>query len=339
MKNKTVVLLVVALVCGLGAAFLTARLIADRSRPVQEEKVDVLVAKGPVPQYKALKEPEKYFVSKTVTKSEAPKGALTKLDDLRGKRLKVPLSQDKVVTQSDLLDEKGTGAGMQGLVPDGYLAFSIEVNPSSGVGGFVLPHTKVDVLATLKRNDVRSMAQIILQDVLVLAVGTRSDRDENTQSMVAQTVTLALTPDDAMKVALAADVANLRLALRGDGDNKQREVKPVKVGDFLRGMPGGPDDPDNIVQVPVKNGGSNLVAGLPLDPLTKAPAEEFKKPDPVWRVQIREGDRVRVQEFYRNKNGDLVTGTDAKIEKVFGEAKKDETPTTPPATENKEGGY
>jgi pilus assembly protein CpaB len=330
-KNKTVVLLVVALVCGLGAAFLTARLIADRSKPQQEEKVDVLVAKGAVPQYKPLLEPEKYFVSKSVTKSEAPKGALSKFDDLRGKRLKVPLSTDKVVTHSDLLDDKSTGAGMAGLVPDGFLAVSIEVSASSGVAGFILPHTKVDVLATLKRNDARSTAQIILQDVLILAVGTRSDRDENTQSMVAHTVTLALTPEDAMKLSLVSEVAQLRLALRGDGDTKQREIKPIKLEDVIKPTPG---DPDSGTQVVGKNGGT-FVGGLPLDPLTKAPAEEFKKPEPVWRVQIREGDRVRVQEFYRNKNGDLVSGGDARAERS-GEAKKEETPT-PPATENKEG--
>jgi pilus assembly protein CpaB len=332
-KNKTVVLLVVALVCGLGAAFLTARLIADRSKPQQEEKVDVLVAKGAVPQYKPLLEPEKYFVSKSVTKSEAPKGALSKFDDLRGKRLKVPLSADKVVTHSDLLDDKNTGAGMAGLVPDGFLAVSIEVSASSGVAGFILPHTKVDVLATLKRNDVRSTAQIILQDVLVLAVGNRSDRDENTQSMVAHTVTLALSPEDAMKVSLVSEVAQLRLALRGDGDTKQREIKPIKLEDVIKPTPG---DPDSGTPVVTKNGGSIVVGGLPLDPLTKAPAEEFKKPDPVWRVQIREGDRVRVQEFYRNKNGDLVSGGDARAEKVSTDPKKEETPT-PPATDNKEG--
>ena len=43
MKPKTMVLILAAVACGLGASFMTSRLLSERQS--DEEKVDVLVAK------------------------------------------------------------------------------------------------------------------------------------------------------------------------------------------------------------------------------------------------------------------------------------------------------
>jgi len=327
MKNKTAILLVVALVCGLGAAYLTSKVLADRSKAPAEEKVEVFVAKSSVPQYKPLKEPEKYFVKKSMTKSEAPKGAITKIEDLKNKRLKVPLGVDKVVTQSDLLDDKGTGAGMEGLVPEGHRAVAIKVNPETGAGGFILPHTKVDVVATMKRGDTKSTSQIILQDVLVLAVGAKTDRDETTQSMVAQTVTLALVPDDVMLIALASEVSQLRLALRPEGESKQQPLSAKKVSDFLKGKVDPSEEAETVTVAPGKPGLTPNGQALP----TTEPTPE-NKPKPDWTVTVRLGDQYQApKHYYLHQNGQYVPFPDAKKE----EPKKEET-TTPPATEKKD---
>ena len=60
MKPKTLILMVVAVGCGLAASYMTSKLLADRRQeaPV-EEKVDVLTAKIKVPQFTVIKEPDK----------------------------------------------------------------------------------------------------------------------------------------------------------------------------------------------------------------------------------------------------------------------------------------
>ena len=49
MKPKTIILMVVAIVCGLAASYMTSRLLADRSKPEVEEKITVLVASKSLP--------------------------------------------------------------------------------------------------------------------------------------------------------------------------------------------------------------------------------------------------------------------------------------------------
>lgn len=53
MKSKTVILMVVAVVCGLAASYMTSRLLADRN-----EKIKVLVAKRKFNRWTHVKNPD-----------------------------------------------------------------------------------------------------------------------------------------------------------------------------------------------------------------------------------------------------------------------------------------
>ena len=66
MKQKTIVLIILAVVCGLGASFMTSRLLADRQQ--QEETVKVLVAKKNLDSGMILKKPEDFLEEKEVPK-------------------------------------------------------------------------------------------------------------------------------------------------------------------------------------------------------------------------------------------------------------------------------
>ena len=85
MKPKTMILMVVAIACGLGASYMTSRLLADRNQSV--EKVTILVAKNMLNQGDWIKAPEELFVEKQFAKGDEPKLAITELDKLRGQQL------------------------------------------------------------------------------------------------------------------------------------------------------------------------------------------------------------------------------------------------------------
>ena len=60
MKPKTMILMVVAVGCGLTASYMTSKLLADRGeQPPPEEKIKLLVTKTRVPKGTVLKDPEK----------------------------------------------------------------------------------------------------------------------------------------------------------------------------------------------------------------------------------------------------------------------------------------
>src|SRR5438034_9397079 len=105
MKPKTMILMVVAVGCGLGASYMTSRLLAERSRQGQaEETVMVLVAKQKVPAFEPIREPEKYFKEAPFLATSVPKKAIRDFDALRNQRLNKPLDEDKPVSEDDLLN-------------------------------------------------------------------------------------------------------------------------------------------------------------------------------------------------------------------------------------------
>ena len=66
MKPKTLILMVVAIVCGLGASYMTSRLLAERgdAPPPEQPKVTVLVAKKTLDMGTFVKNPPEVFVEK-----------------------------------------------------------------------------------------------------------------------------------------------------------------------------------------------------------------------------------------------------------------------------------
>src|SRR5262249_37717743 len=74
MKPKTMILMIVAVGCGLGASIMTSRLLAERKDKEQgEPTVPVLVTKGRITGWTEIKEPEKAFEVKEYPVSLAPK--------------------------------------------------------------------------------------------------------------------------------------------------------------------------------------------------------------------------------------------------------------------------
>jgi Flp pilus assembly protein CpaB len=222
MKPKTMILMVVAVVCGLGASYMTSRLLAERDEkppePPPPEKVTILVAKTKLPMHMAVgNDPEKYFAEKTLVKDGVPEGALTKEDlpKLKKKWLKRSMVKDGHITLADLMDSN------QGLsqLPNGMRALGIRVNPETIAGGFAsLPGSHVDIIWTGRENGNGAIKSIrLLEDVIVLAADSQDAAGE-TKAMVASVVTVALSPDDALKITEALATGELRLVLRNFED-------------------------------------------------------------------------------------------------------------------------
>src|SRR5262249_253792 len=142
MKSKTMILMVVAVVCGLVASYLTSKMLTAQTA---EEKVAVLVAKAKIPQGTKLAKPEELFDFKEFVKGQEPKKAFTKLEDLRDKRVNKTIGAEVHVTPDDLM----TGAeGMDYQLPPGTRAVAIKVSVDTSVAGFVRPSSHVDILST-----------------------------------------------------------------------------------------------------------------------------------------------------------------------------------------------
>jgi pilus assembly protein CpaB len=95
----------------------------------------------------------------------------------------------------------------------------------------VLPGTRVDVVATVnptnQPTDVTS--KVILTKVLVLAAGTKIERDaENNKPISVSVVTLLVNPDEAERLTLASTEGKIQLALRNPMDQTAPQTPGIR---------------------------------------------------------------------------------------------------------------
>ncbi len=309
MKSKTIILMGVAIVCGLLASYMTSRLLAEREdqQPQQAdvEKVKILVAKQNIPFGTSLSDPEKYFVEKSFTKVEEPTKALRNFDEIRGKWMARPLGSESHVTKEDLTD-KGN-IGLMADLPPGMRAIAIRVNAETLAGGFVLPRSRVDVVLTVPNEE----SQIILQDMLVLAVDTTAARTDGQTTIIGGTVTLQTTPDEAEQLAHAQANGQLRLILRGLGDKEAVKTNPKTKGNIRR-RGGTSTDRKDDDETALANGGpgGSKSPKIPAEPTTQEPATIVKVDDSITLVQeLYNGPDLSKTEFKLNKDGVVISGT------------------------------
>jgi pilus assembly protein CpaB len=138
----------------------------------------------------------------------------------------------------------GSGAGLPPSIPPGMRAMSVKVDEVIGVAGFVVPGTRVDLVVTLRGSGQTEepMSRTVASNVLVLTAGTRFDQEQakDGKPQPSTVVTLAVSPSDAERIALASSEGKISLALRNPLDVAPTETAGVHVGALRLGMGSAP---------------------------------------------------------------------------------------------------
>ncbi len=127
-------------------------------------------------------------------------------------------------------------AGLLSLrVPQGMRAFSVKVNEVVGVGGFIVPDTRVDVVVTtaVASRSQDQVSKIVLENIQVLAAGQVVEQQKDNKPVTVNTVTLAVTPDDAEKLALASNDGKIQLVMRNYADSDNVVTGGIDKGRLL----------------------------------------------------------------------------------------------------------
>lgn len=134
------------------------------------------------------------------------------------------------------LAAKEAGGGLPLAIPEGKRAVSVEVDEVVGVAGFVLPGTRVDVLATVMPNTNRSetTTRIILQNIPVLTADQSYQQDPEEDPKVVTVVTLLVSPDEAEALTLAATEGKIQLALRNMLDVDSVSTSGMRIAGLVR---------------------------------------------------------------------------------------------------------
>lgn len=227
MKNvKALVLLLLALVVGLGAAAYAASWVSSQGIIASNK---VVVAAVDIPLGSKIN-PEMLSTTDWPSGS-VPPGAFKEIKDLNERVVKSGVMRGEAILEGKLAPA-GTQGGLSAVIAEGKRAMTVRVNDVVGVAGFALPGNYVDVMVNAKQDkdgkgeEGRQISKTVLEHVLVLAVAQEAGRDD-TKPKVVNAVTLELTLEDSEKLDLARSVGTLSLVLRNQVDNEKVKTAGV----------------------------------------------------------------------------------------------------------------
>lgn len=212
-------------------------------------------------------------------------GGFDNIDKVVNRGVIVPIMANEPLSESKLASVEA-GAGLPPTIPAGMRAISVKVNEVIGVAGFTVPGTRVDVLAMIREGN-NSMSRIVVTNVQVLTSGTKYDQDQSRKDhkpIKTNVVTLAVTPPDAERIALAATSGQIVLALRNPLDAQPAQTAGVRMGELMAGA-----TPPPVVKV--SQGRKAVVAVPPPQPVAP-PASKIYQVEAI-RASKRSEETVR----------------------------------------------
>jgi pilus assembly protein CpaB len=157
--------------------------------------------------------------------ANVPKGAFTDMTTLADRIVVSKLVAGEPLLAAELA-APGSGAGLVAMIEPGMRAMSIKVDEVTGVGGFILPNTFVDIIGVEKLKNDRRKADTILRRIKVLAIAQETFTEEG-KAKVVRTVTLELKPKQAETLALQTYKGSIHLILRNPLEQLPVEPPPV----------------------------------------------------------------------------------------------------------------
>jgi pilus assembly protein CpaB len=166
--------------------------------------------------------------------SLVPAGAFKQRSQVVGRGVILPISKGEFLLPNKLAAENA-GAGLPSLIPPGMRAVSVRVNDVVSVAGFVTPGARVDVLLTGNPSSSNEpQTNTVLENVEVVAVGQKLERNTTGDAQSAPVITLLVSPDDAQKLTLASSQGKIQLSLRNPVDTRQESLDSTRASGLYK---------------------------------------------------------------------------------------------------------
>jgi len=244
MSIRTLATLGVAVLLGLIAVILVRSYLGNAAQNAATQTagpgatVSIVVAARPLARGAVLQADALKIVS--YPQDAAPAEAFHSIPDvLNGDSGNQRVALRDMVANEPVLSGNISGAGgrlgLSGVVAPGMRAVSVRSGDVAGVGGFVLPGDRVDILLTRSEGNQGTVTQVLAENVRVLGVD-QMDNVEANKPVVAKVVTVEVTPEQAQTISLAQAVGSVTLTLRHVADSAPLVKKFMTISD-LGGAP------------------------------------------------------------------------------------------------------
>lgn len=235
MRAGSAVALLVAIIFGGLAAFLSREFLQGIATPAEAPKMGTMVVASQPLEFGANLTPDN--LREIEWPGDPLEGSFSTVSELlkEGRRLTLVSMQRNEPILSTKITGPNQRATLSTLIEEGMRAVSVNVDEVRGVAGFILPGDRVDVVLTRNErptgNDSNPVADVLLQNVKVLAIDQVAN-ERTDKPTLAKAVTLELNIQQSQKVILAQGVGRLSLVLRQAGEADSTDTRRVTMADL-----------------------------------------------------------------------------------------------------------
>jgi pilus assembly protein CpaB len=282
MRRRFLLILICASVIGFLASFLVYRVVSQVANARSDQSEQIVVATAALGLADTVTSQHIKLVN--WPKASVPPGALRTAAEAEGRVVRSSVVAGEPLIEGKLAPQlAGRGGIMPMLIPEGQRGVTIRLDEATRESGFVMPNSRVDVLVSMPKGpgSNEKIAKVILQDVTVLAAGQIVELKDN-KPVTNTTVTLALTPHQVERLAVAQSDGRLMLVQRNLRDTQFVRTPGATPSSLLSDIAPAPK-PEAKPTVLARS------APLPLPALEKYP------------VAVIRGTKVSEQTFVRDR--------------------------------------
>ena len=210
MRTKSVLLLVIALGCGVVASVAVSQVVLDQKNRGVTQTVPILVVAKEISA--ATKIPPDSFRIEQWPVDRVPIGAIADPKLVENK-----FTKQRIYPGEPIIEAKLSTKGRDFIVPEGYRIFDIGVKDDSGGGGYIGPGDHVDVYGYFDKGPrVKAAKSVKVMENLevVMIDGVAVVDPEATKQKKSSTIQLLVKDSQYIVLDTASNLGNLRLALR-----------------------------------------------------------------------------------------------------------------------------
>jgi len=176
---------------------------------------------------------------KEIPKEYIQPGAVVSLEEVIGQIASVEIAAGEQILKTKLLPPAKVKKTLSEITPEGKRAVVVSVDNTSSVVGLIQPGNYVDVFALISPPAGVGKAGVtptgsnlvpLFQNVKVLTVGTEfsqvqmKEPAKGASPSAVGTVTLALSPKEAVLLSFVQEHGKIKLALRSSGDTRVEQI-------------------------------------------------------------------------------------------------------------------
>jgi len=284
-RNRILVVVGIALLLAVLASVGAYKFLSGQSRVAEQARlqtVGIVVAMIDIPLGSTIN-PNQVAVSPW-PKESFPKDAIADPKVVTGRIALRDFTRGEPVVESKLVPLNRSTGLLSLKIPSGMRGFSVKVNEVVGVGGFIVPDSRVDVVVTTSpsQSSQEKISKIVLEDIRVLAAGQVIEQKDN-KPVTVNTVTLALLPEETEKLALAGNDGIIQLVMRNFTDNALVMTGGANKGRLLSSFRNAPLVPE---APPAKGDKPRRVSRKSPSPAASAPP-----PKKAYSVEVIKGNK------------------------------------------------